>query len=232
MSKVATVIAIDGPAGVGKSTIGSMLAQRLGYLYLDTGVLYRTVSYAALKQGVAVGDAEALQDLAHSLKIEIRLPSPVEAADERQYTVLLDGEDITWGLRTPQVEAVVSEVSAIPGVRAELREYQRAIAAPGRIVVMGRDIGTVVLPDADLKIYLDAPLAERARRRHQERVERGEHPSLQQVVQEVAHRDDIDSHRATSPLHPADDAVIVQTGGREISEVLAACERLVQGAAS
>lgn len=227
MSRPASVVAMDGPAGVGKSTVGSGLAKRLGYLYLDTGVLYRTVAYAALKEGVSVSDGVALQQLAHDLRIEIRLPTVQEAADERHYTVLLDGEDVTWQLRTHHVEAVVSEVAAVAEVRAELRDYQRDIASAGRIVVMGRDIGTVVLPNADLKIYLDAPLEERARRRYNERIERGEHPSFQQVMQEVAHRDELDSHRAASPLRPADDAVIVQTGGLDIAEVLAECERLV-----
>jgi CMP/dCMP kinase len=221
------VIAIDGPAGVGKSTVGTRLAEWLGYLFLDSGVLYRAAALAALQRGIPVGDEAELRDLAATLNIEIRLPVPSERHDQRQYTVLLDGQDVTWQLRQPQVEAVVSEVAARPSVRAALLPHQRAIAAAGRIVMVGRDIGTIVLPNADLKIYLDAPLEERARRRYKERIARGEHPSFAQVEQEVAHRDDLDSHRATAPLRPAADAVILNTADLDADEVLDRVIRLV-----
>ncbi len=223
------MIAIDGPAGVGKSTVGTRLAERLGYLFLDSGVLYRAVALAALERGIPVGDEAELRDLAATLNIEIRLPQPSERQDQRQYTVLLDGQDVTWKLRQPQVEAVVSEVAAWPSVRIALLPHQRAIAAAGRIVMVGRDIGTVVLPTADLKVYLDAPLEERAKRRYRERIGRGEHPSFAQVEQEVAHRDEIDSHRTAAPLRPAADAVIVNTADLDANEVLDKVTRLARG---
>lgn len=216
----ASVIAIDGPAGVGKSTVGVRLAERLGYLFLDSGVLYRAVALAALQQGIPIGDEVELRDMAASLNIEVRLPHPSEAHDQRQYTVLLDGKDVTWQLRQPQVEAVVSEVAAWSTVRTAMLPHQRNIAAAGRIVMVGRDIGTVVLPNADLKIYLEAPLEERAKRRYKERIERGEHPSLAQVAQEVAHRDEIDSHRTTAPLRPAEDAIMINTGDLNADQAL------------
>ncbi len=228
--KPASVIAIDGPAGVGKSTVGTRLAERLGYLFLDSGVLYRAVALAALERGIPVGDEAELRDLAAALNIEIRLPHPHEAHDQRTYTVLLDGQDVTWKLRQPQVEAVVSEVAAWPSVRTEMLPHQRNIAKAGRIVMVGRDIGTVVLPDADLKIYLDAPLDERAERRYKERVARGEHPAFAQVEQEVAHRDELDSHRATAPLRVSTDAVIINTGDLNADEVLNKVLQLVEQA--
>ncbi|MBC7225542.1 MAG: (d)CMP kinase, partial [Anaerolineae bacterium] len=168
-----STIAIDGPAASGKSTIGGLLAKELGYLYLDTGVMYRAVTLEALRAGVDIADEEAVVALAHRLRIEVLPPGP-EHRDGRPYTVLADGRDVTWEIRTPEVDAAVSPVSAYPGVREVLTEAQRQIGRRGRVVMVGRDIGTVVLPDADLKIYLDASPEERARRRYLERLDRGE----------------------------------------------------------
>ncbi len=213
-----SVIAIDGPAGVGKSTIGQLLAERLGYRYFDTGVLYRTVAVEALRRGIAPDDAEGLTALAESLRIEILPPT---VADGRQYTVLVDGRDVTWDIRRPEVDAVVSPVSAVPGVRRALLHEQRRLAAQGRVVMVGRDIGTVVLPDADLKLFIEATVEERARRRYKESVARGEPVSYEVVLASMRERDELDRNKPISPLVPAEDAIIVDTTGLTVEEVLA-----------
>ncbi len=218
------VIAIDGPAGAGKSTVASALARRLGYLYFDTGVLYRAVTLAALRRGIALDDHDAIAHLARGIHIDVE---PPRVEDGRTLTVLLDDEDVTWAIRQPEVDRNVSAVSAQPAVRRALLQRQRAIAAGGGIIMAGRDIGTVVLPDADLKIYLEATPEERARRRVAEERARGQDRPFAEVLADIARRDDIDSHRALSPLRPADDAVIVDTEGLDIDGVLAAIDRLL-----
>ena len=164
------MIAIDGPSASGKSTIGGLLARQLDYLYFDTGVMYRAVAATALARGVAVSDEAAITALAQQMHIQVT-PSTVD--DGRDVTVLVDGHDVTDDLRRREVEKAVSPVSAYPGVREAMRIQQRRIGEQGRVIMVGRDIGTVVLPDADLKIYLDAAPTERARRRHAERRARG-----------------------------------------------------------
>ena len=214
---IPTMIAIDGPSASGKSTIGRLLARELGYLYFDTGVMYRAVAAVALKRGVPIGDEAAITALAEEVRLEV-LPPTVD--DGRDVTVLADGEDITLLLRRHDVERAVSPVSAYPGVRAALRLQQRRIGEGGRVVMVGRDIGTAVLPDADLKIYLDATLAERARRRYLERLARGEQVQLEQVLQDMRRRDEIDSTRKHAPLTAAKDAIIVDSTELSIDEVL------------
>jgi cytidylate kinase len=223
MSKPST-IAIDGPAAAGKSTIGELLAQRLGYLYLDTGAMYRAVTWVALEQGIDIADEEAITALAESIVINITRPT---VDDGRQYTVYANGGDVTWQIRRPEVDANVSPVSAYPGVRQALTEQQRRIGRRGRIVMMGRDIGTVVLPDADLKVYLGATAEERARRRHREVLERGEEADYEEVLAAMRRRDKIDSEREAAPLRPADDAVVIDTTELSIAEVLTKVEELV-----
>ncbi|RMF27692.1 MAG: (d)CMP kinase [Chloroflexi bacterium] len=220
-----TTIAIDGPAASGKSTIGSALAQRLGYLYFDTGVLYRAVTWAALRRGLEITDEAAITALARSLRIDVLPPTQ---DDGRQYTVFAEGQDITWAIRRPEVDAAVSPVSAYPGVREALREQQRRIARQGRVVMVGRDIGTVVMPDAELKIYLDARVEERAARRYREIVARGEPASYQTILEAMRRRDQIDSRRAVAPLRPAEDAIIVDTTDLSVEEVLDLVEGLVR----
>jgi cytidylate kinase len=223
MSKPST-ITIDGPAAAGKSTIGELLAQRLGYLYLDTGAMYRAVTWVALEQGIDIADEEAITALAERVEINITQPT---VDDGRQYTVYANGQDVTWQIRRPEVDANVSPVSAYPGVRQALTEQQRRIGRRGCIVMMGRDIGTVVLPDADLKIYLGATVEERARRRYQEIIERGEVADYGEILASMRRRDKIDSEREAAPLRPAGDAVIIDTTRLSIAEVLAKVEELV-----
>jgi len=219
-----SIIAIDGPAASGKSTIGGLLAERLGYIYLDTGVMYRAVAWAALDRGIAIDDEAAVTELAEHMQIDVLAPS---LDDGRQYTVMCDGRDVTWAIRTPEVDRAVSPVSVYPGVRAAMSTQQRRIGLAGRVVMVGRDIGTVVLPEADLKIYLDAALEERARRRLLERQARGEPAVYEQVLAIVRRRDEIDSQRATAPLRPAPDAVIVDSTDLDIAGVMFVVGQLV-----
>jgi cytidylate kinase len=222
-----STITIDGPVASGKSTIGYLLAQKLGYLYLDTGAMYRAVTWTALRRGVPVEDEGAITALAEKLRIDITRPT---VDDGRQYTVLADGEDVTWDIRRPEVDANVSVVSAYPGVRRAMVVQQRRIAAAGRVVMVGRDIGSVVLPDADLKLYLDAAPQERARRRWLERRARGESVTYEEVLAVMLRRDEIDSHRAVSPLRVPDGAVVIDTTGLTIDEVLALILRRIETA--
>lgn len=217
-------ITIDGPAGSGKSTIGQGLAKALGFLYFDTGVMYRAVTLAALLRNIDSGDEAGVSALAETVHIEVITPAH---NDGRQYTVLLDGDDVTWAIRTEPVDDNVSIVSAFPKVRAAMVAQQRRIAARGRVVMVGRDIGTVVIPDADLKIYLDASVEERARRRTIELQKRGEDITFDEVLASLRERDRLDSTRATSPLRPADDAIIVDCTSMDVQDTLEYVQRIV-----
>jgi len=219
-----STIAIDGTVASGKSTIGGLLAERLGYTYLDTGAMYRAVTWVALEDGIDIADEEAITGLAESVEINITLPT---VDDGRQYTVYADGQDVTWQIRRTEVNANVSPVSAYPGVRKALTDQQRQIGGQGRIVMVGRDIGTVVLAEANLKIYLDATVEERARRRYREILERGEEADYEEVLAAMRRRDKIDSEREAAPLRPAGDAIIIDTTELSIAEVLAKVEELV-----
>lgn len=220
-------IAVDGPAASGKSTVGALLAQRLGYLYFDTGVMYRAVTWAALRRNVPIEDEPAVTALAQTLTIDVLAPNE---PDGRQSTVLADGEDVTWAIRQPDVNRYVSTVSAYPGVRTALTAQQRRIASRGDIVMVGRDIGTVVLPNADLKVYLSASAEERARRRWLEEQARDGQRSLAEVLDDVRLRDRVDSNRAVSPLRAASDAMVIDTSDRTVEEVVATIvQRLALG---
>jgi len=218
-------IAIDGPAASGKSTLAKSLAGHLDYLYFDTGALYRAVTLAALQRKVDLENGEALAELAVALTIDV-IPSTQE--DGRLYDVMIDGKDSTWAIRMPEVDANVSKVSAYVGVRESLREQQRRIGLRGGVVMAGRDIGTVVLPEADLKLYLDASVEERARRRHAEMSAHGENGSIAEVEKSMRLRDEIDAGRAVAPLRPADDAVILTSESKLPKEVLDEAIRLVK----
>ncbi len=211
------IIAIDGPAASGKSTLAELLARDLEYLYFDTGVMYRAVTWAALTRLQTVEDERAVTALAEEVQIDVRPPSQ---EDGRKYDVLLEGDDITWQIRRPEVDANVSQVSAYPGVRKAMTAQQRRIGLRGRVVMVGRDIGTVVCPDAELKIYLDASVEERARRRYEEVIRRGETASLEEILESMRRRDQIDSTRSVAPLRPAEDALIINSDGVSVGEVL------------
>ncbi len=220
------IIAIDGPAASGKSTLGHKLAQSLGYLYFDTGVMYRAVTWLALRWGLEIGDEVAITKLAVQAHIDVRPPS---IEDGRAYDVIVDGQDITWDIRRPEIDGNVSPVSAYVGVRKALSAQQRRIGKRGMVVMVGRDIGTVILPKAELKIYLDASVEERARRRHEELRQRGEPADYDQILQAMRKRDQIDSHRKVAPLRPADDAHILCSDGLDADQVLELAKALVFG---
>jgi cytidylate kinase len=210
------IIAIDGPAGSGKSTIGKMLAEHLDFLYFDTGVMYRAVTLFTLFNGIDILDEEEVSRLARELRIDVRPPS---SEDGRNCDVLIEGTDVTWEIRRPEVDAQVSIVSAYPGVRKALSKQQRRIGTKGKVVMVGRDIGTVVLPEADLKIYLDASLEERARRRYNEKLLRDAGEDFEIILSKLKERDEIDSTRQVAPLKPAESAVIIDTDRLDVQEV-------------
>jgi len=217
------ILAIDGPAASGKSTLGRRLAEALGYLFFDTGVMYRAVTWGALQLGIPITDEPAVTALAENSQIDICPPSRM---DGRSCDVLLDGQDITWEIRRPEVDANVSPVSVYADVRRALTAQQRRIGLRGQVVMVGRDIGTVVLPEADLKIYLDASAEVRARRRTDETLQRGEEADYEQILAGVRQRDQIDSSRAVAPLRPAEDAVILDSDQLDADEVFAQVEAL------
>lgn len=214
--KLPITIAIDGPAASGKSTLGEKVAQHLGYLYFDTGVMYRAVTFAALSQLSSVDDEDKVSILAEHIQIDIQPPS---IADGRKVDVLLDGVDITWKIRTAEVEAHVSQVSAYVRVRNAMTSQQRRIGQRGKVVMVGRDIGTVVLPEADIKIFLDASVEERARRRYDEIIRRGETASYDEILSAMRKRDQIDSTRKVAPLKPAEDAILFNSDGLSADEI-------------
>jgi CMP/dCMP kinase len=220
---IPNMIAIDGPAASGKSTLGRRLADTLGYLFFDTGVMYRAITWVTLQRGVKVENEAAVTKLAETVQIDVSSPSE---KDGRACDVLAEGVDITWETRSPEVEANVSPVSAYRGVRQALASQQRRIGLRGRVVMVGRDIGTVVLPEAELKIYLDASAEERARRRYKEILERGGKADYEKILSGVRMRDEIDSTRAFSPLRAAKDAVILDSDKLNADEVFAKVEAL------
>jgi cytidylate kinase len=223
--EIPEIIAIDGPAGSGKSTIGKLLAEHLDYLYFDTGVMYRAVTLAVINQGIDVENELMVSSLAENLEIDLQTPT---LKDGRDCDILMEGQDVTWDIRSPEVDAKVSIVSAYPKVRQALSEKQRRIGLQGRVVMMGRDIGTVVLPEADLKVYLDASLEERAGRRYHERIQRGEDVDYDSILVMLRERDRIDSTRKYAPLKPADDSIVVDTDGMTIQQVFATILELTE----
>lgn len=212
-------IALDGPAASGKSTVGQRVAQELDFLYFDTGAMYRALTWLALDRDYDVTDEHAMGLLAENVPIEI-LPPGEQVADGRQYTVQIEDEDVTWNLRRPRVDAHVSVVAAHPAVRRALVSQQRRVGLRGDVIMVGRDIGTVVMPDAPLKIFLDASPEERARRRYEERLQRGQTVEYEQLLAALRERDRQDSTRATSPLRAADDAWIINSSEMTIDEVV------------
>jgi len=207
------VIAVDGPAGAGKSTVARRVAAALNYLYIDTGAMYRAIALAVLEEGVGPDDGAAVERLARGLDVEL-VPS---AAGNR---VLLEGRDVTERIRAPEVSAAVSQVAALPGVRRRMVQLQRRLAAGGGVVMDGRDIGTVVFPDADVKVFLTASAEERARRRWLELRAAGHAPSLDDIRVNIESRDRLDSTRDVAPLRKAEDAVEIDTTDKTVDEVV------------
>lgn len=203
-------IAIDGPAGAGKSTIARLAAKELGFIYVDTGALYRAIGLAALRRGYTAEDKDAVIAMLPSVKVELAFN------DKHEQIVLLDGEDVSGMIRTPEISMMASAVSAIPEVRAFLLDLQRDMAHTNNVIMDGRDIGTVVLPDAKIKIYLSASPECRARRRYDELVEKGMDVKYEDILNDVIARDYADSHRDIAPLKPADDAIMVDTSGEDL----------------
>ena len=225
--KQGMTIAMDGPAASGKTTVGQMLAERLDYVMLDTGCMYRAVTLAALRDGVSVDDESAVVALAQQIKMEILTPDGYD--DGRVYTLLLDGQDVTWELRSPAVDANVSRVSSYREVRAEMVRQQRQIGGQGGVVMIGRDIGTVVLPDAPLKLYVIASAEERAKRRLADRQAQGNTTDdYDAILADIKRRDHIDSTREHSPLTAATDAITIDTSGRSPEDVLGEMLSLVK----
>lgn len=212
-----SIIALDGPAASGKSTLGRSVADALGFLFFDTGVMYRAITWIALQHDMDLSNESAVVSLAQTAQIDIRPPSK---NDGRSCDVLIGDKDVTWDMRDGSVDANVSVVSAYAGVRKALSEQQRRIGLRGKVIMVGRDIGTVVLPEADLKIYLDASAEERARRRFDEIIARGEQANYDEILRKVIERDRIDSTRAVAPLRPAEDAVIIDSDKLTAEQVL------------
>jgi cytidylate kinase len=215
------IIAIDGPAGSGKSTVARGVARRLGFNYLDSGAMYRAVTLLALERNIDLEDGPALGRLASETSIELR------ERDHDYVQVIVDGRDVSEEIRAPRVTGASSKVAAHPAVRAALLEKQRALMSSGDNVVEGRDIGTVVAPDAQLKVFLTADPDERARRRVAELERRGLEAEAQDVKAAIEQRDQLDSTRSAAPLRAADDAVILDTSGLEAEQVIEQVLKLV-----
>jgi cytidylate kinase len=220
---MAFVIAIDGPAASGKSTLALRLARHMSFLFFDTGIMYRAVTLAALIAGVAIDDEDACVALAQETVIEVQPPSE---DDTRTNDVIVNGEDQTWAIRQSNVEANVSVISAYAGVREALTKQQRRIGSRGNIVMVGRDIGTVVMPDADLKIFLDASAEERAKRRYLEAKLRGDEPDYEIILEAMRKRDLIDSNRDVAPLKAAENAIVVDSDEKDADEIFEEVKKL------
>ena len=225
MKRRRPVVAIDGPTAAGKSTVARGVARRLGLLYVDTGAMYRSVAVTALRRAIDLGDADAVTRLANSMVIEFR---PAATGGEPSNRVLVDGEDVTEAIRTPEASDAASRVSVIGGVREAMVARQRVMGTDGGVVMEGRDIGTVVFPDADVKIFLNASLEVRARRRHAELLARGQTVDLEEVRRSEAERDRRDETRTHSPLRPAEGAVVLDTTTTTAEEVAEVIVRIVR----
>lgn len=212
MSRNGLVIAIDGPSASGKSTTAKLVAHRLGYTYIDSGAMYRAVTLAAIRAGIDPADASAVERLAAGLVIRFR-PN-----EDGSLQTLLNGEDVSGEIRTPEVTALVSQVSTYAGVRSAMVELQRAMSREGGVVLDGRDIGTVVFPNADVKVFMVADIGARASRRREDMVVMGEALTVEAIAEDLERRDYLDSHREISPLRKAEDAVQIDTSGVTIEQ--------------
>lgn len=217
------IIAVDGPAGAGKTSVCSAVARDLGYLFVDTGAFYRAVTLGAVREGVVESES-AVVGVAEKSSYDISK----DRLDDEVYTIWLNGEDVTDAVRSPQVEQYVSPVAAMPGVREVLnRKYREFAASHGRVIMAGRDIGTVVLPDADLKIYLDASAEVRAQRRTMQRLLAGQSANYDDILKGIKDRDQIDSTRSVAPLIRPPDAAYINSDRLELAQVVDAIKRLI-----
>lgn len=223
------VIAIDGPAGTGKSTTTRLLCKRLGFVHVDTGALYRSIAWVSLKQGL-IGedhtdtlDEEKIIELARSSHLEFQTRPDLDPANR----IFINGQDCTSEIRTPEVSQAASQVSSIPGVRAALLGIQRRLGCKGKAILEGRDIGTVIFPDADVKFFLTANLDERAKRRHQE-LDSDSSISMKEIKKQIEERDSADQSRETAPLKKADDAIEIDTSHLDIDQVISKMELIVR----
>lgn len=214
-------VAIDGPAGAGKSTVARGAAKQLGYIYVDTGALYRAVGLNALRKGIDTENAEAVAESTNGIKVDI-------AFKDGEQRVLLNGEDVSGEIRTPEASMAASDVSAVPAVRAFLFDLQRDIAKRNNCIMDGRDIGTVVLPEAQVKIFLTASPETRAERRYKELAEKGVEADFNSVLDDIIKRDYNDMHREIAPLKPAEDGVMFDTTGLTLEESVAAVINIIK----
>lgn len=215
-------VAIDGPAGAGKSTVARAAAQKLGYIYVDTGALYRAVGVYCLRNSIVTTDVDGVGAILKDITVELKFIDGVQH-------VFLNGDDVSTEIRLPEASMAASNVSAIPSVRAFLFDLQRDIAAKNNCLMDGRDIGTVVLPNAQVKIFLTADPEERAMRRYKELIEKGSNVTFGEVLEDLKVRDYNDSHREIAPLKPAEDSVIVNTTGMTLEESIATIVKTVEG---
>ena len=215
-------IAIDGPSGAGKSSMARTIAEKYGFIYVDTGAIYRTVGLAAHRRGISCSDEPAIAKLLPELKIEMKY----DGSGEQRMN--LDGEDVSSDIRLPEISICASDVSALPAVREFLLEMQRSMARTNNVIMDGRDIGTVVLPDADVKIFLTASSAARARRRLLQLMEKGINADFDKVLEEIEYRDNQDSSREVAPLRAADDAVLVDTSDIGIEETVTLLSSIIE----
>ena len=215
------IIAIDGPSGAGKSTIARLLADRMGYLYLDTGAMFRAVALMVKRKGIPIDDENTIEEACRKLEISFA------RSDDGQYRVFSNGEDVSDAIRTPEISMLTSTISAKKTVREILLHMQRKIGSSGRVVLEGRDIGTAVFPDADVKFFLSASAEERGKRRFLELNARGEDTTLEKTISEVVLRDEQDERREHAPLRKAEDAVVIDTTALSINEVLSIMEGIV-----
>ena len=211
------IIAIDGPAGAGKSTIAKLIAKQLGLVYIDTGAMYRAVGLKAKRNNIACSEQEKIEEMLKNTEVELKNENGATA-------VYLDGENVSTEIRLPEISRMASDISVVPVVRYAMVEMQRSMANKTDTILDGRDIGTFVLPNADVKIFLTASVEERAERRYKELIARGENVKREDVRSDIEKRDYNDSHRALAPLKKADDATEVDTTGMTIDQV---CEKII-----
>ena len=219
MKKNALIIAIDGPAGVGKSTMGKLIARELGFLYIDTGAIYRAITWKVLKNNINIDDEEMISNLVSDTCITIERANNKSLNDYYYYPIFVDGEDVTEEIRNPRIDQNVSQIARLPKIRKQLIYLQRELAEKGNVVMEGRDIGSMILPQADIKFYFTASEEERIKRRFKELINKGYSVDYEVVKKQIIQRDKIDSMRKYAPLIKAKDAIIIDSTEKNIEEV-------------